>query len=107
MPIKPVDMQIMMPRVNEVARIQNNEQQHNLATIQNKVQTSEKQSESSLRQVNSRKDDEKTIIKDKSRENRGQAGKKYSKARQEDNKEKRNNKKDNINTSGRTIDIRL
>lgn len=106
MPIKPIDMQIMMPRVNEVARIQSNEQQHNLATIQNKVQAGEKQSENSLKQVNARKDDEKTIIKDKSQKNKGQAGRKYGKGQQEDSKEK-HNKNDDINTTGRTIDIRL
>lgn len=106
MPIKPIDMQIMMPRVNDVLRVQNDEKQHNLATTQNKVQTSEKQSESSLRQVNTRKDDEKTIIKDKNQKNRGQSGKKYGKAKQEDSKDNKNSE-NNDNTTGRTIDIRL
>ena len=55
MAIKPIDMQIMMPRVNEMSRVQNNEQQRTQASHQNAVQTTEKQSESNTRQVNSRK----------------------------------------------------
>jgi len=106
MPIKPIDMQIMMPRVNEVARIQSNEQQHNLATIQNNVQAGEKQSESNIRQVNTRKNDEKTIIKDKSQKNRSQTGKNYNKDRKEDKKGNHDDDGD-IYAPGSTIDIRL
>lgn len=106
MPIKPIDMQIMMPRVNEVSRIQNNEQQHSLATLQNKVQTNEKQLENSIRQVNSREEDEKKILIDKHQKNK-QSNKKDSSEKHEENEEKENKKLSDVNKTGRTIDIRL
>lgn len=106
MPIKPIDMQIMMPRVSEASRIQNDEQQHNHAALQDKALASNKQAENSTNQVNSREDDEKTIIKDKRQKNKGQSSEKDSREQQEENKEKHNNEL-NISASGRTIDIRL
>lgn len=71
MAIKPIDMQIMMPRVNEMSRVQNNEQQRTQASHQNAVQTTEKQSESNTRQVNSREETHNTAIREKQQNEKG------------------------------------
>jgi hypothetical protein len=48
MPIKPIDLQVMMPKVVEVSRIQADEQQRNIAMLQNKVEDVETQSEKNI-----------------------------------------------------------
>lgn len=105
MAIKPIDMQVMMPRVNEVSRIQNDEQHRSLAVAQNKVQNTEKDSENSMKQVNSRQEAQKTMIRDKQQKEKRE-GKQQSKEKKSNDGES-GQKTDKNKTSGRTIDIRL
>jgi len=104
--IKPVDLQIMMPRVNEVSRIQNDEQQRNLAIQQNKVQTMEKQSENSLKQVNSREDSQKVVIQDRQQKEKRES-KQSKKEKQPQEEKNRHNPEKGKPTGRTTIDIRL
>ena len=62
--------------------------------------------ENSIRQVNSREEDEKKILKDKHQKNK-QSNKKDSSEKHEENEEKENKKLSDVNKTGRTIDIRL
>ena len=45
MAIRPIDLQVMIPKVADVSRIQANEQQQSLAALQSKAQSVEKASE--------------------------------------------------------------
>ena len=63
MSIRPIDLQVMLPKVADVSRIQVNEQQQSLAAMQSKTQSVEKQSEENMRQVNSQKELHKTLIR--------------------------------------------
>ena len=100
-------MQIMMPRVNDVSRIQSEHQQGNLAAQQSKARTIDKQYEKNMKQVNTRKNDEKTIIKDKQHKSKDQSNKKDNGENTDTKKEKDNKKLNEAAESGRTIDIRL
>jgi len=107
MAIKPIDLQVMIPRVNEMSRVQSDEQQRILASHQNTVQMTEKQSESDMRQVKSREEAHNTAIRDKQQNEKRQSqhqdkknkpGKEGKLQQREDNKQK---------PAGTTIDIRV
>ncbi len=106
MAIKPIDLQVMMPRVNEISRIQNDEQQRSLATQQNKVQTMERQSENSVKQVNSREESQKVIIQKRQQKEKRESRK--SKKEKQPQEEKNQQSPEKGKPSGKTtIDIRL
>lgn len=105
MPIRPIDLQVMIPKVVDVSRIHANEQQQNLAALQSKNQSVEKQAEDSMKQVNRQNELHKVSIRDKN-ERKGRE------SQQEDTNQqkKKNNENQNIynnKTPGSTIDIRL
>jgi hypothetical protein len=107
MAIKPIDMQIMMPRVNEVSRIQNDEQQRSHASQQNVVQMTEKQSDSNTRQVNSREETHDTAIREKPQNEKRQS-QQQEKENKHDKEETRHQRKDNKQkNAGTIIDIRV
>jgi hypothetical protein len=105
MAIKPIDLQIMMPRVNEMSRIQNDELQRNHAAQQSAVQSTDKQSENNLKQVTSREETQKTAIREK-QEGRKQSSGQGKESEEDDEQDKKQNP-DKQKLSGRTIDIRL
>ncbi len=105
MAIKPIDLQVMMPRVNEVSRIRNDEQQRSQASQQSAVQSTDKQSENELKQVNSRKEAYKTAIRERQEKQKQQSQQKNHDDEAEEQEKKQNEKMEN--PSGRTIDIRL
>ncbi|NLG88954.1 MAG: hypothetical protein GX494_07015 [Clostridiaceae bacterium] len=107
MPIKPIDMQIMMPRINEMSRIQNEEQQRIQASQQVAAQTTVKQFENNTRQVNSREETHNTAIREKQQNEKRQSNqqdkennpdKEKTLQQREDNKQK---------PLGTVIDIRV
>ncbi|NLK68152.1 MAG: hypothetical protein GX283_03205 [Clostridiaceae bacterium] len=107
MPIKPIDLQVMMPKVVEVSRIQADEQQRNIAMLQNKVEDVETQSEKNIEQVNSREDTYEVSINNQNRGNRREP-QKHNKKKKPD--EKDTEKVSDITknpTSGNFIDVRL
>lgn len=106
MAIKPIDLQVMMPRVNEISRIQNNEQQRSLAIQQNKVQTTERQSENSMKQVNSKEESQKVIIQERQQKEKKESRQNKKEKQQQEEKNQQNPGKGK--PSGKTtIDIRL
>jgi uncharacterized membrane protein YukC len=108
MAIKPIDMQIMMPRVNEMSRIQNDEQQRSNASQQNVVQMTEKQSDSNTRQVNSREETHDTAIREKPQNEKRQSQQQEKENKHDDKEETRQQRKDNKQKiSGTIIDIRV
>ncbi|HEY8420995.1 MAG TPA: hypothetical protein VIL05_04560 [Thermoclostridium sp.] len=107
MPIRPVDLQVMIPKVVDVSRIQANEQHQNLAALQSKNQSVEKQAEESMKQVNRQNELNKVSIRENN-ERRGRESKQEDKQNQ--NKKKEIKGKSNVyskSNPGSTIDIRL
>lgn len=106
MSIKPIDLQVMMPKVTEVSRIQNDVQQRNHAMQQSTVQSTNKQSESNLKQVVSHEEAQKTAIRERQEKEKQQSKRKKT-DKQSDEEEDGDVRASKETTSGRTIDIRL
>lgn len=107
MPIRPVDLQVMIPKAVDVSRIHANEQHHNLAAAQSKIQSVEKQSEENMKQVNSQKETEKIHIKE-NHERKGRESRQEEKQSKPEEKEtKKKPKAYDKKVPGSTIDIRL
>lgn len=107
MAIRPVDYQILMPKTNELARIQNEEQYKLTGHLQQKAESSNKKADQETESVHSQKEAQKTVINS---EQKGRDGKRE--------KPGKNKKKDNENQADQnslkskfhkehTIDIRL
>lgn len=108
MPIRPVDLQVMIPKAVDVSRIQANEQHHNLAVSQNGAQSIEKQSEQDLKQVNRREELHKTLIRDDNERRGNKSNQKHqNQQKQPDKKEAKQSKTYEKKILGNTIDIRL
>jgi hypothetical protein len=106
MSIRPVDYQILMPKVNEAGKIQSETQQKMINQAQHQADNSVKQSEHDTRIVHTQSEAQKTAITDDQRQknsNQQQQGSKKSKEEgQEDNIDK------NLLPQERhTIDIRI
>lgn len=107
MPIRPVDLQVMIPKVVDISRIQADEQQHNLAMLQNKAQSVAKQSEESLRQVNAKERTHKALIKNDNKK-KGKEQRQQNRQGQPEGKEaEKQSRVYNKTISDSTIDIRL
>lgn len=109
MSIRPIDLQVMIPKTVDVSRIQANEQHGTLAAMQSKVQSVEKQSEQNMKQVNSQKEINKIYIRDDNEKKGREQGRQNAKSSQQKQKEAKD-KKPNLYSKqipGSTIDIRL
>ncbi|NLX76801.1 MAG: hypothetical protein GXZ01_05420 [Clostridiaceae bacterium] len=107
MAIRPIDLQVMIPKVADVSRIQANEQQQSLAALQSKAQSVEKASEESMRQVNSQKELQKTAIRDNHERKGRESKEKGKKNRPEGKNAQKHQDVYSRKTTGSTIDIRL
>jgi len=107
MSIRPIDLQVMLPKVADVSRIQVNEQQQSLAAMQSKTQSVEKQSEENMRQVNSQKELHKTLIRENYERKGRESKQKDRQDQQEGHENKKRSKTYDNRVSGSTIDIRL
>ena len=104
MAIKPVELQVMLPKTAEVSKFHNDEQHKNLALQQQQVSSFQKKSESNMRQVYSQDRMHGLAIKEK----REKEQKNDREGRKKDKKTLENSRKkdvEQIKTS--TIDIRL
>lgn len=103
--IGPVDYQILMPKVNEMGRIQSETQQKMISQAQQQADNSVKQSEQDTRSVHTQSEAQKTVItEDQRRQNSNQ--KQNSKNADEEAEE--NKKEENVLPQERhTIDIRI
>lgn len=106
MSFRPMDLQTMIPKVSEVSRIQSAGQQRGLAIQQSAVQSTEKQSESNLKQVISREEAQKTAIRDQQEKQKQQKKQRDKEESTEKDKKKQQDETEQT-LSGRTIDIRL
>lgn len=107
MSIRPVDYQIMMPRVNELARNQNEQQQRVIAHAQQQADNSVKQAEQNTRSVHSQDEANKVNNQEKQKGSKGQ-GKEKEEKEQNQKDTKKAEKKDGLLPQERhTIDIRL
>lgn len=96
MSVKPIDMQVMMPRTTEVSKIHNEQQnrgqvlqQGNMANLQHKV-------DNDLNKVSQKASAEKIAIRDEEEKKRRE--------REKNNNEKKKNKE---KEPGSTIDIKI
>ena len=64
MSIRPVDYQILMPKVNEVAKIQSEEQQRLVVQAQQNADNSVKEASQDLRSVHTQREAQKIVITD-------------------------------------------
>jgi hypothetical protein len=106
MALKPIDLQVMMPRVSEASRVQNNQQQRNHAIQQSTVQSMDKQVDDNLKQVRSREEAHQIAIRERQERERRQSKQDGKDAESGEEREK-GKKQDHKATPGRTIDIRL
>mgnify|MGYP000109072249 CR=1 FL=1 len=105
MSIKPVDLQVMVPKSNEISRIHNEQQQKNTAAQQQQASNVEHTADENLRQVHSQENAQQAKIKEKQGRNSGKDKSKKEKKKKKVSYSKDKKANDEIKTS--TIDIRL
>lgn len=108
MSIRPVDYQILMPKVNEVAKTQSEEQQRLVGQAQQKADSSVKETTQDLRSVHTQREAQKIVITDEQRKRGRSNEKKQGKKRGdsgEDDGEKSGELK--LPQEKHTIDIRI
>jgi hypothetical protein len=103
MSIKPVDLQVLIPRTMEASKVSNDEAQKNLATQQQQASSMQHKVDSSLNQVYSRNKPQNARINEKQKDNSKGKDQKRKKDKADDEDEKSLNK--GIQTS--TIDIKI
>ena len=109
MSIRPVDFQIMMPKVNEVGRVQSEQQQRQVGHEQHQVDSSVRQADHNTKSVHSQDEANKAVINEKQKDR----NKKKSQKRPDEEEDKLENKDSIEKKDGRlpqerhTIDIRL
>lgn len=108
MAIGPVDFQPIMSKVNDVARIQNEQQQRIIGHEQLQAETSVRQAEQNTKSVHSQDQANRVTISDKQKERSGGGQLKQNQESEthEEKKEQKNNKKASL-PQERHIDIRL
>lgn len=108
MPIRPVDYQILMPKINEVAKTQSEEQQRLVGQAQQKADNSVKETIQDLRSVHTQREAQKMAITEEQRNHGRNNEKKQSKKKgdsREDDGEKSGELK--LPQEKHTIDIRI
>ena len=106
MSIRPVDFQILMPKVNEVGKNQSAEQQKVTSQVLGQAESSVKQAEQQTQSVHSQKEAQKTAINEKQREQKRNKG--QDKKMDEPGSEKESlQKKRTLPQDRHMIDIRL
>lgn len=108
MSIRPVDYQILMPKVNDVAKIQSEEQQKLVAHAQQNVDNSTKETMHDLSSVHSQGEAQKISItedqRNRSRDNEKNQGKKNEPGEKDDSGD---TDKVKLPQERHTIDIRI
>jgi hypothetical protein len=107
MSIRPVDYQMMMPKVNEIARVQNEQQHKVIANAQQQADNSVKQAEQNTKSVHSQDEANKVNNQEKQKGGKDQSKEKEEKE-QKQKESKPAGKNDGLLPQERhTIDIRL
>lgn len=103
MSIKPLDLQVMIPKTPELSKIHSEENNKVIVNQQNAVTSFQHQTEHQLKQVNSTDKAYEGKIKEKQKEEKGQGKQKNSNREPKDKKRKQQEKRKD--TKGSTIDI--
>jgi septal ring factor EnvC (AmiA/AmiB activator) len=101
--IKPIDLQVMMPKTSEISKVSSEANQRNTAYQQQQAVNGQNKADSNLKQVYSREKSQEARIREKQekgRENSGNKQKERKRQRESNNKHEPGDKKS-------TIDIRL
>jgi len=104
MSIKPVDIQVMLPKTSELSKIYNDEQHKSQVLQQQQASSFQHKAEDNLKSVHSQSEAHEAKIKDKQEKNRQNRREEKEKKNDKENDGKKNSKP-GIRTS--TIDIRL
>ncbi|NLU51815.1 MAG: hypothetical protein GXX10_02990 [Clostridiaceae bacterium] len=104
--IRPVDYQILMPKVNEIAKVQNNEMQKQVGNIAQQVESTDQRTEEDVKTVHSQSEAQKTVITEREKGRNSNSGKQEKNKEEKDQKESKS-QKSTIEKSGQFIDIRL
>lgn len=107
MSIRPMDYQILMPKVNEVAKNQNAEQQKLLGHILQQAESSVKKAKRDTKSVHSQNKAENTIIAEKQKDRNKNKEKQDKKSDDQDEKEAVSKLLRPNHKEKHTIDIRL
>jgi len=107
MSIRPVDYQILMPKVNEMAKIQSSEMQKQISHLQQQAENTVEQAERDTRTVHSRREAEKIAITEKQQERRNDSRPKQKNRQMKQAYGKENGKAQQTVGTGSIIDIRL
>lgn len=106
MSIGPVDYQILMPKVNELAKVQNEEQQKLLGQAKQQAESAVKQANIDTESVHSQKEAQKSVIAEKQKGRNGNKEKREkNKDHQDDNEIISESEKPKLQRH--TIDIRI
>lgn len=106
MSIRPVDYQMMMPKVNEIARAQSEQQQRTLAHTQKQADNAVKQAEQNTKAVHSQDDANKVSNEEKQR-GRNRKEKDKEQDGKEENEQETEKKEQMLPQERHTIDIRI
>lgn len=104
MAIRPVDYQILMPKVNDVAKMQNAEQHKLMSQVQQQADNTQKRTDKDMKSVHKQSEAQKSVIAEKQKD-RKKNKKQGENEKEENNKEKATNEAKP--QTRRTIDIRL
>ena len=104
--IRPVDYQILMPKVNEIAKVQNSEVQKQVVNIAQQVESTDQRTEEDVKTVHSQSEAQKTVITEREKGRNSNSGKQEKNKEEKDQKESKS-QKSTIEKSGQFIDIRL
>lgn len=107
MSIRPVDYQILMPKVNEVAKLQNAEHQKLIHHVQQQAESSAKQVSHDTKSVNARREAQETVISEKQKERGKNREQKKKDEKSKDNMQNVQKSTKSIPSERHTIDIRL
>ncbi|HHW22812.1 MAG TPA: hypothetical protein GXX26_08030 [Clostridiaceae bacterium] len=108
MSIRPVDYQILMPKVNEVARMQSEEQQRLVGQAQQNADNSVKEALQDIRSVHTQREAQKiTIADDQRNRGRDQEKKQGKKSGESEKDEGRKTGEIKLPQEKHTIDIRI
>ncbi len=108
MSIRPVDYQILMPKVNDVAKTLSEEQQRLSAQAQQNAKNSVKEADQDTRSVHTQSEAQKTVITEEKKRQSGNQGKKQDKKGETSEKDDSGNPRElKMPQERHTIDIRI
>ncbi len=107
MSIRPVDYQILMPKVNEMGKIQSSEQQKVMSQIQQQADSSIKRAYQDTKSVHGQKEAHKAVITEKEKNRNKNKGQGQKEKENQDDRDMKSEPSGPRLQKRHTIDIRL